>query len=279
MVLRKCNRGYQVTLMQTKLRNVGYDLDIDGSFGNGTKAVLKCFQADNGLIQDGVYGPNSQKTLGFSPRMKFQSYWLDRQTQVIKMRRQITTVDVIDVKSMTVKSLWNTLTKKPKLLINGGLFDMKTMTDLNKMVDEYKSKGVGYYSKTGLKVKHDRSIDFGDYNNDRDFIGGSPTLLIDGKRAEEYPNLDHGFIYSKHPRIGVGANDSYIYIVIVNGRSNWRRWYGATLKQFTDIFIKLGCDDAINLDGGGSITAITKLGTYLKIGYRKVANMLAFYQG
>lgn len=278
MVLRKGSRGYQVKLLQTKLRNLGYDIDIDGSFGNGTKAVVKAYQDDHGLKVDGIYGPNSQRVMRTAKRMKYQSYWLDTQTQIIKMRRPITIVDIIDVKSMTVKGLWNTLKNKPKLLINGGLFDMKTGTDLNKMVDEYKSKGVGYYSKRGLKIAYDRSIDFGEYNGDRDFLGGSPALLIDGKRETEYPHLDHGFINYKHPRIGIGATDSFIYVVIVNGRNKWRRWYGANINELTDIFIKLGCEDAINLDGGGSITAITKLGLYLKVGYRKVANMLAFYQ-
>jgi exopolysaccharide biosynthesis protein len=278
VILKKGSSGKQVESMQLQLKVKEYDIDIDGRFGPGTKAALKCFQADNKLKVDGIYGPNSQKKMQSAKGMKFQSYWLDRQTQIIKMRRTITTANLINVKSMTVKRLLKTIKQKPVLLINGGLFDMKTGADLNKAIDEYKEIGAGYYSKRGLRIKYDRSIDFGKYKNDRDFLGGSPALLIDGKRLNEFPDLDHEFIYSKHPRIGVGANEKFIYIVVVNGRSRIRRWYGATLRQFTNIFIKLECDDAINLDGGGSITVITKVGKFLKIGYRKVANMIAFYQ-
>jgi len=151
-------------------------------------------------------------------------------------------------------------------------------TDLNVMYDEYNRKGVGYYSKEGLKIDHGGRISFGPHEkNDRDFLGGSPALLLNNKIVDEFPNLDHGFIHGKHPRIGIGGTDSFIYIVISNGRSRWRRWYGSTLSEFTKIFIQLGCKDAINLDGGGSITAVKKLGYYFKLGSRKVANMIAFY--
>lgn len=58
--LRKGSRGEYVTLLQTKLLQLGYSLapyGADGSFGNKTAEALKAFQSDSGLIADGVCGP------------------------------------------------------------------------------------------------------------------------------------------------------------------------------------------------------------------------------
>ena len=57
--LRKGDEGEYVTLMQTKLIQLGYDLEpygADGKFGNKTFAALKQFQTDKGLKADGVCG-------------------------------------------------------------------------------------------------------------------------------------------------------------------------------------------------------------------------------
>ena len=279
MVLRKGSRGYQVRLLQTKLRNLGYHIGIDSSFGNGTKSVVKAYQKDNGLKIDGIYGPMSQRTIKVAQRMKYQEFWISKEIQVVKMRRSITKVDLINPKRMTVKSMWRSLKTKPKLLINGGLFDMKTGTDLNVAYNDKTSFGSGYYSKLGLKIDYYGKVSFGPHESkDIDFLGGSPILMMNGKYVNEYPGLDYGFINYKHPRIGVGANDAYMFMIVYNGRSKWRRWYGASLIQFAKVFDDLGCTDAMNLDGGGSVSVINKVGLYFKVGYRKVANMLAFYQ-
>ena len=57
----------------------------------------------------------------------------------------------------------------------------------------------------------------------------------------------------------------------------WRKWYGVSLKGVTDIFISLGCDDAMNFDGGGSISVIRKVGSFFKYGNRKVGNMVGLF--
>ena len=57
---RKGCRGEYVTLLQTKLVQLGYSLapyGVDGSYGNKTVEAVKAFQSDNGLVADGVCGP------------------------------------------------------------------------------------------------------------------------------------------------------------------------------------------------------------------------------
>ena len=59
-------KGEYVTILQTKLKNKGYDLGkygVDGSFGNATLAAVKAFQKDHGLTVDGIVGANTWKAL------------------------------------------------------------------------------------------------------------------------------------------------------------------------------------------------------------------------
>jgi N-acetylmuramoyl-L-alanine amidase len=62
LVLRKGeNRGNeQIRTLQRLLKSMGYyKMDIDGSFGNGTKWAVEDFQAERGLEIDGIVGKNT----------------------------------------------------------------------------------------------------------------------------------------------------------------------------------------------------------------------------
>jgi hypothetical protein len=78
-------------------------------------------------------------------------------------------------------------------------------------------------------------------------IGGGPTLVRDGKVAE-WPGLR-----LRHPRSAVGWNQDYFFLVEVDGRQ-LRLSAGMTLPELADYMVKLGCQEAMNLDGGGSAT-------------------------
>lgn len=55
-VLRRGQSGSDIKEMQTKLRNAGFDIKVDGIFGPKTEAAMMKFQKDMGLDSDGVYG-------------------------------------------------------------------------------------------------------------------------------------------------------------------------------------------------------------------------------
>jgi hypothetical protein len=86
-------------------------------------------------------------------------------------------------------------------------------------------------------------------------IGGGPRLMTNGAidvraNAERF---DTDFANVRHPRTAIGiAQNGDLLFVVVDGRSQSSR--GATLGELAGIMRRLGCRDAINLDGGGSST-------------------------
>lgn len=83
---------------------------------------------------------------------------------------------------------------------------------------------------------------------------GSPRLIVDGKIDIAVPNdLDS----ESHPRtaIGVMPDMTTVYLMVVDGR-RYTYSNGMYLKILADMFKALGCEQALNLDGGGSSTFI-----------------------
>jgi hypothetical protein len=61
MLLKVGSRGKEVKELQEFL-NIG----ADGIFGEGTKSAVKKWQSNNGLIADGIVGPNTWDTMGLA---------------------------------------------------------------------------------------------------------------------------------------------------------------------------------------------------------------------
>ena len=55
--------GNNVKWLQWELVESGYNIAIDGKFGNGTLKALKYFQASSKLTVDGMCGPNTRRAL------------------------------------------------------------------------------------------------------------------------------------------------------------------------------------------------------------------------
>lgn len=78
-------------------------------------------------------------------------------------------------------------------------------------------------------------------------IGGGRTLVRGGKAC------DFDTVQVRHPRTAFGWNDKYYFLVQVDGRQA-RHSMGMSHRELAAYFVKLGCTDALNLDGGGSAT-------------------------
>ena len=77
-------------------------------------------------------------------------------------------------------------------------------------------------------------------------IGGGPKLVHDGK-PWEWSGLQF-----RHPRSAVGWNREHIFLVVVDGRQSDS--VGMTFPELAAYMVRLGCDEALNFDGGGSTT-------------------------
>lgn len=61
--LKKGSKGSDVKTLQQTLNNLGYNLSVDGIFGNGTEDDVKDFQKSKGLTVDGIVGPKTWEAL------------------------------------------------------------------------------------------------------------------------------------------------------------------------------------------------------------------------
>ena len=57
-------KGAEVMMLQKKLNEFGYGLEIDGIFGPKTDAAVKDYQSKNALVVDGIVGPKTWWSLG-----------------------------------------------------------------------------------------------------------------------------------------------------------------------------------------------------------------------
>jgi len=86
-------------------------------------------------------------------------------------------------------------------------------------------------------------------------VGGGPVLVQNGEvkiTNNEELKFAGKAIADKHPRTGMGyTKDNKLIILVIEGR-NPGVAEGASLVQEAQIFKDLGCEEALNLDGGGS---------------------------
>ena len=80
-------------------------------------------------------------------------------------------------------------------------------------------------------------------------IGGGVNLNSEGERADAN---------QRHPRTGIGfsADGNRLVMMVIDGRSGSSA--GVTTGELGDLLLFAGCDEGVNLDGGGSSTLYTE---------------------
>jgi hypothetical protein len=79
-------------------------------------------------------------------------------------------------------------------------------------------------------------------------LGGGPSLVEKGKAMTWT-----GLIVIRHPRTAIGWNKDYFFMVEVDGRQSDVS-LGMSLEDLANYLARIGCEYAMNLDGGGSST-------------------------
>ena len=77
-------------------------------------------------------------------------------------------------------------------------------------------------------------------------IGGGPALVHLGTPTGKSAARSS----ERHPRSAFGWNERHCFLVVVDGRQAGLS-VGMTLAELSEFLVKLGCQEAINLDGGG----------------------------
>jgi len=264
--IRKGSKGQDVIILQTKLKELGYNIIIDGDFGKATDFIVRQFQLNNNLDSDGIVGKNTWNALLVAKKMNYIVERPNSYTTIVKIpKEEVKKIDVIlcNQPTETLSKVYNRLSVKPTFILNGGLFAMNNGNSMSSMYDEGKKVIEGYFSDYGLYVKKNENFGFGNHKSItdlRDFIGASPTLIIDNNIHMDLKGLrtDKNFISGKHPRSAIGMDGKYLYLITVDGRRIGKP--GMTLFELALFGIDLNLQYMINLDGGGSTRLIDKNG-------------------
>ena len=138
------------------------------------------------------------------------------------------------------------------IAVNGAMFDMRTHQNVTDLIvggvvnngGNYTDKGIAFGNPwAGISAYWTTTAN--SRGKQVDFIGGAPTLVIDGKINMDMKGLTQSFATALRPRTAIGIDSSNIYIVIGLGTNS-------NLNEVANEFIKQGARHAINLDGGGS---------------------------
>jgi hypothetical protein len=90
-------------------------------------------------------------------------------------------------------------------------------------------------------------------NGVRTALGGGPALVRKSKNLfpQQTGKTDH--LRERNPRTAIGWNDHEFLMVVVDGRKPDLS-VGMTFPELAAVMSRLGCKEAMNLDGGGSST-------------------------
>lgn len=110
-MLKKGSKGQRVKLVQQILRNLGYNIAVDGVFGPETEKAVRLFQAASGLEVDGIVGPKTyaaliKKSLSLSkPAKKLPSLVIEQ--DFIPMNRRNRPMKKLNLKFITIHDTAN----------------------------------------------------------------------------------------------------------------------------------------------------------------------------
>lgn len=192
--------------------------------------------------------------------------WKSASTSTFFNSNQIINILEIDLKKNQKKLSLQALSKSRELTsklakeanaivaINGGFFDMKNGGAVDfikvnhKIVNPTRSKSVranAYFAfdKKSTKITSD-SLSIGHYPN---IMLAGPMLLTEKERSTLAKNA---FNDNRHPRTAVGMKGNKLILITVDGRRSQSQ--GMNLHELANVLKWHGCDNAMNLDGGGS---------------------------
>lgn len=265
-LIKRGSKGEYVKTLQAILNRKGYNLVVDGDFGLKTEKAIIDYQRKNGLQADGIVGKKTwtkllEKTIEVVEiSKKYEAFKRNGYINVVKIRRNmINKVDLIVANTKnrleTLDSMYKRLPIKPLVMINNGLYfvDNGIAKSLNLLFTDDTTYAIGPYSKKGFLFYPNGDIKFGEfkYTKGVQMIGGSPSIIENGKIILDKGKMENSIINSLQPRTAIGMNETFFFTIAIDGRQ--KNMPGMTIKELSNFMLnELGCKYGINLDGGGS---------------------------
>lgn len=146
-------QGNDVELLQQKLNDLGYSIEVDGIFGTGTAKVVKRFQKNNDLLSDGIVGP---KTIYYLQNEKIDlEYKVQSGDSLSELAKEY------DVSISAIKEANNlkdsTIIVGQELIIPDTAIGGGDEKDLYNIIIEYKVKSGDTLSELASRYNSDRS--------------------------------------------------------------------------------------------------------------------------
>lgn len=263
--------GTQVKIMQALLCIHGFTTAIDGSCGPSTVAALKQFQTKHKLAVDGSCGPATWAALGVAKPFS-------NRICTFKIPLSAISAQAVLCKNYQKYNVDKFCKENPQynFLCNAAMFDMKTLRNVTDMVLKGKLDNGGNYSDKGIAFCNDRktgslyySTTANSVSKPVDFIGGAPTLILNGVKNMDMKGLTAAYANSITKRICLGCDEKYLYIMITLNNCN--------LSQMITEGLNQKIKTLINMDGGGS-QSLDIAGSYIiKTDGRSTPSVLAFH--
>lgn len=192
--------------------------------------------------------------------------WKCASTSTIFNSNQIINILEIDLKKNQKKLRLKALPKSRELTsklaqeekaivaINGGFFDMKNggAVDFIKVENFVVNQTLSTSVRANAYFAFDKKITR--ITSDSSSIGAYPNIMLAGPmlvaqdaRAQLSKNA---FNDNRHPRTAIGLKGNKLILITIDGRRNESQ--GMNLHELTNILKWYGCENAMNLDGGGS---------------------------
>ncbi|HSX20762.1 MAG TPA: phosphodiester glycosidase family protein [Gammaproteobacteria bacterium] len=120
---------------------------------------------------------------------------------------------------------------------------------------KFKTLHIGDAAIINIQIKPKRDPKAAKQWNKMPFVvGGGPLLIMKGKKNNDFAveKLDPDFINSRHARTAIGILPDKRWVFVVAERSLLEDINGVSIPELRDFMHSLGCEYAVNLDGGSS---------------------------
>lgn len=196
----------------------------------------------------------------FSAKQSVTVFDIDLNNQKLK-------IDMPYVSSGFLKTSEGAASVRASAAINGGYFDTEKggstvfFKKNGQIITTTRSGFTTYRENAGMAISSEGKVSIiqkpsGGWEtaSAHSLLVSGPLLMLDGKIITQ---VNQAFNTNRHPRTAVGVTkDNHLIAVVIDGRTN--ESYGMTTPELAEVMKALGCESAMNFDGGGSSTAWVK---------------------